>query len=154
MIPGFLIKHKLNRILVTRLRPALQTRTSSGAQNVLNLVYRDTFPVYLDEEDYYLRQQQPAIHLINSKKKTALKSITITPNPANNFITVKAEGMKIYNCEIEIIDITGKRQHISKVEFKQNEFGLDVGFLNSGLYLIRIFDGVQMHLSSKLMIAR
>ncbi len=124
------------------------------AQNVLNLVYRDTFPDYIDEEEYYLRHQQPVINLTTLKSKPGSKQLTVKPNPANDFITVELKGSKQKSCYLEIIDITGKRHYYSKVEFKQNTYGMNVSFLNSGLYLVRVTDNMEFNVSSKLMIAR
>jgi hypothetical protein len=124
------------------------------AQNVLHLVYRDTFPDYIDEEEYYLRQQLPVINSTTSKKKNVLNQLTVIPNPANDFITIKLNRTEYKEYNVEVIDITGKLQYHAKIEFSKNEILLDVGFLNSGLYLVRVTDGVKINASSKLMIAR
>ncbi len=124
------------------------------AQNVLHLVFRHTFPDYIDEEEYYLRHQQPVINLTTLKSKPGSKQLTVKPNPANDFITVELKGSKQKSCYLEIIDITGKRHYYSKVEFKQNSYGMNVSFLNSGLYLVRVTDNIGFNESSKLVITR
>lgn len=124
------------------------------AQNVLHLVYRDTFPVYVDEEEQYLRQQQTYSNLTPSKSNSAMMRLTLVPNPANDFVTIKVEGTKSKKFNLEIIDITGKQIKFSEVDFTNGEINLNVEYLNSGLYLVRAFDGTKINISSKLMITR
>ena len=124
------------------------------AQNVLHLVYRDTFPVYVDEEEQYLRQQQTYGNLTPSKSNSAMMRLTLVPNPANDFVIIKVEGTKSKKFKLEIIDITGKQIKFSEVDFTNGDINLNVEYLNSGLYLVRAFDGTKINLSSKLMITR
>jgi hypothetical protein len=58
------------------------------------------------------------------------------PNPVIDIITIPVTGV----CTVEIYDIKGSLL-VSEKTSGQDEHKLDVSFLNSGIYMLRIYDG-------------
>lgn len=73
-------------------------------------------------------------------KKLATK-IFVYPNPAQDYITIKAEKLFGKSCLIAITDVTGKKLREELVRFETNKSTLDVGELKKGIYFLRIENG-------------
>ncbi|HNU34819.1 MAG TPA: T9SS type A sorting domain-containing protein [Bacteroidia bacterium] len=73
-------------------------------------------------------------------KKLASK-IFVSPNPAEDYVKIKAEKLVGKSCRITITDVTGKKLKEEHVIFATGIVTLDVGELKSGIYFLRMEDG-------------
>jgi len=58
------------------------------------------------------------------------------PNPVNDWITIPATGVRTF---IEIYDIKGICV-LSETLSEQNEYQLNISFLNAGIYMLKVYD--------------
>ena len=68
--------------------------------------------------------------------------ITIFPNPATDLIVVQMGSLVLRNYSIDLIDINGKVVLSNKINQGQTLSYLDVQTIHSGVYFVRISDGV------------
>lgn len=68
----------------------------------------------------------------NSVDEIDTECLTVFPNPASGFLTVKGPAMR----EVEIIDLLGQRV-LSKTVFDKEECLIEVGSLVPGVYFVR-----------------
>ncbi len=105
------------------------------SQNVLHLVYGDTFPVIIDDEEIYLRQMQKPQE---DSKSTFAYDLHIYPNPANEVVEIKLGNSEEYLDQIVMMNSFGKAVLQQKVNATVNSFGLNTASLSSGLYLVKV----------------
>ena len=74
-----------------------------------------------------------------------LASWIISPNPVRDFLTINGLAG---NGEIRILDLTGKVLH--KAHVTSQSVGMNVSFLNKGMYVVQYYDGEKMQ-SKKMM---
>ncbi|MBL0339514.1 MAG: T9SS type A sorting domain-containing protein [Bacteroidetes bacterium] len=122
------------------------------AQNVLHLVYGDTFPVVIDEEEIYLREMhQP-------KEETKIFSpndnFQLYPNPANNNVEIKLNNNKELISNVVLINNLGNIVLKEKLDEKQSSYKLNTSQRPSGLYLLKIMTTSGTTYSNKLMIVK
>lgn len=78
-------------------------------------------------------------------------NISAYPNPANDFINVRIEGIKDFkNYTITIADILGRI--VSKEKITQNPIELNNSTLPNGIYLLKINDGSSTLLNKKIIV--
>ncbi|HEX5002641.1 MAG TPA: T9SS type A sorting domain-containing protein [Bacteroidia bacterium] len=123
------------------------------AQNVLRMVYRDTFPDYVDEEEYYNRMQ-PEHSLHSLYINNELSELTVFPNPANDEVTIKLKNPspEIYN--IVVYDVTGRKQFETNCRINNTGKTFHVSNLVEGIYFIKLSDNKKKNLTTKLVISR
>ena len=68
--------------------------------------------------------------------------VTIFPNPASELIVIQIGGLVDHNFDIELIDINGKVVLTNKINQGQALSYLDVQTVHSGVYFIKISDGI------------
>ncbi len=79
-----------------------------------------------------------------SLDENSLNSVRLFPNPTSQFFKLN----KLVS-EVEVFDLTGKQVKYFKGTFDQNhEF--NIGDLNTGVYVLRVFDGNGQTMTSKL----
>lgn len=64
------------------------------------------------------------------------RNISVYPNPAHDYITIKADGINLQDAEIYIYDVVGKKIHATITNGQ-----IDVSALAQGAYLIKIVVG-------------
>jgi PKD repeat protein len=69
---------------------------------------------------------------------SALPQISIYPNPANSFLTVKIEKPIGESTSLSIIDITGRELISQKINPSQSLFNIDVSSLAPSIYFLKI----------------
>ena len=106
----------------------LQTVTFDGTNNSYNVTLCSNDTINM------IDMCNMVVTGVNEVDKTNL--INIYPNPAKDFLTIAYYKNEPYN--IEIIDITGKK--VLSKPFKNAINQVDISSLNSGLYVIRVFN--------------
>jgi len=66
------------------------------------------------------------------------KSVTIFPNPATDFITVKVTEFPVEKVGITLRNILGNEMHVEREIISENEIRLRVNDLASGYYLLAV----------------
>lgn len=66
-------------------------------------------------------------------------SLTVFPNPANDFIYIRNNQVLLENENVDIMDYTGKIILSSRLN---SEGGISIKLLNNGLYFLKIKFGV------------
>ncbi len=105
------------------------------SQIVLNLVYGDTFPVIIDEEEVYLRQAQQQTGVSTWEKDNELKLI---PNPATDLVEISIPGENKKVDKITFADIQGRELLQLKNHSLNNSCTLNTQQLTTGLYLVKV----------------
>lgn len=74
--------------------------------------------------------------------ETLKNTITVYPNPTNQFININLPET-IINQKVEIIiyDINGRELKTNKQQIESTTFSLDVSAFSNGVYLLRILNG-------------
>ncbi|HNR19434.1 MAG TPA: T9SS type A sorting domain-containing protein [Bacteroidia bacterium] len=70
--------------------------------------------------------------------KKLANEIFVSPNPAQDYVKIKAEKLVGKSCRITVTDVTGKKLKEEHVIFATGIVTLDVGELKSGIYFLRI----------------
>ncbi len=122
------------------------------SQNVLHLVYGDTFPVMIDDEEIYLRQMQKP----KEDTKFALENdkFQLYPNPANDNVEIRLINNKEFISHIVLINNLGNIVLNQKIGDKQSASQLNTSHLPSGLYLVKVNATSGTTYSNKLMIVK
>lgn len=77
-----------------------------------------------------------------SVKNQQFDDLVVYPNPATDVVTLKADLASILGANTQIFDITGKQVYENSELFNNtNEATLNIGFLNNGVYLVKITKG-------------
>ncbi len=76
--------------------------------------------------------------------------LTIYPNPAGNYLNIKAEGME-QSYQIEVFDITGSMKY--SIRQTTNHHQIDLSDFSTGIYFVKVGDG-QKSMNGKFIIAR
>ena len=76
-------------------------------------------------EDIYLKVEKTAL---------AISEFSVYPNPANNFVVIKDEGLKIK--DVQILDLTGKM--VKQFRIQNSELKIQIGDLKSGVYFVKL----------------
>ncbi|MBL0343504.1 MAG: T9SS type A sorting domain-containing protein [Bacteroidetes bacterium] len=121
------------------------------SQNVLHLVYGDTFPVLIDEEEIYLRQLQ---HSQGKVEITNVSELQLYPNPTTELVEIKLNNSKEYLEQIIVLNSLGNVVLIEKLTEKENKYNLNTSHLPPGLYLVKVNATSGKIFSNKLMIVK
>lgn len=65
-------------------------------------------------------------------------TIFVYPNPAKDYLNIKAEKLWGKNCAVSIIDITGKKLSEENLRFETSKLTLDISQLKNGIYFLRV----------------
>ncbi len=84
---------------------------------------------------------------VSIEQQTERNDVVVYPNPAQDYINIKADNMQISN--VSLYDMTG-RQVLQK-EWHQNSNRIDISSLNAGLYQLLIISG-QDRIMKKVMV--
>jgi hypothetical protein len=69
------------------------------------------------------------------------KGLTVYPNPATDYITIKYEKLVKGRVEAELIDMTGQTLRKTQLKNGQNDgITLDVSEIGNGMYILRFHD--------------
>jgi uncharacterized repeat protein (TIGR01451 family) len=71
-------------------------------------------------------------------------NLMLYPNPSSGSISLRAELFKMQNLQLEVYSLEGKlihKNHYSSILPGVTEFNIDCGFVNSGIYTMRIIMG-------------
>ena len=122
------------------------------SQNVLHLVFGDTFPVLIDEEEIYLRLMQKP----REKTKFAVENdnLQLYPNPANYNVEIRLNNNKEIISHIVLINNLGNIVLNQQSGEKQTTYQLNTSQLPSGLYLVKVTATIGKTYSNKLMIVK
>lgn len=84
--------------------------------------------------DYLLFSCALAIYVEddNNVGETAMANVNVYPNPAANFVNIKADGME----KITLMDALGRK--INETKVSDDNFTLDINGYNSGIYFLNI----------------
>lgn len=86
------------------------------------------------------------VSIMPSKISDEVEPILIYPNPCQNYLTVESPFNSLEECQLEIIDLSGKFFLIQ--EFSMSEINtLDVSLLKPGVYIVKMNSREQMHYS-------
>lgn len=83
-----------------------------------------------------------------------LDQIIIYPNPANRYIWVNFDKYKVEKANFELIDIFGRRLFLKDEQILDNKYFIDMNFLKSGIYLIKIIINNDVELVKKIVVIR
>lgn len=86
--------------------------------------------------------------LVSTQEFDFANSISLFPNPSNDFITIQSKTEEINS--VEIIDISGKL--IESYNFQKKTIQLDVSNIHAGMYLVKIVSNQQKTVYKKLII--
>lgn len=73
---------------------------------------------------------------MSDSKNNFIETVSLYPNPANDYIFVKLENKKLIGSIVTIYSIDGKKQLDVKVNSAQTK--IDISKLNPGIYILRI----------------
>jgi len=122
------------------------------SQNVLHLVFGDTFPVIIDEEEIYLRQMQKPQE--DTKFVIEKDNFQLYPNPANDNVEIRLNNNKEIISHIVLINNLGNIVLNQQSGEKQTTYQLNTSQLPSGLYLVKVTATIGKTYSNKLMIVK
>ena len=122
------------------------------SQNVLHLVYGDTFPVMIDDEEIYLRQMEKPKE--DTKFAFENNKFQLYPNPANDNVEIRLSNNKEFISYIVLINNLGNIVLNQKTGEKQSACQLNTSQLPSGLYLMKVNVTSGPTYSNKLMIVK
>jgi hypothetical protein len=69
-----------------------------------------------------------------------IKSTTVFPNPATDFLHVRTEHEPVENIEFSLHNLIGNKLPIETEQINENEIRIRVKDLSSGYYLVRMVD--------------
>jgi hypothetical protein len=69
-----------------------------------------------------------------------IKSTTVFPNPATDFLHIKTEREHVENIEFSLHNLIGNKQPIEIEQLNETEIRFRVKDLASGYYLVRMLD--------------
>ena len=122
------------------------------SQNVLHLVFGDTFPVIIDDEEIYLRQMQKPQE--DTKIFINNENLQLYPNPANENVEIKLNNNKELISQVDLLNNLGNIVLNKNIGEKQSTYQLNTSQLPSGLYLIKVTVTSGITYSNKLMIVK
>jgi hypothetical protein len=110
------------------------------------ICYHDADVEYIT--DWWQAQGKPCEATVSNSLITNFKeAIPMYPNPVKDPLTISGESGNVHKIKILIYDATGK------VVLERNEYlpyTLSLGHLFSGIYYVRIFDGIKCLTSNKI----
>jgi hypothetical protein len=89
-------------------------------------------------DDFYLN----ITNLSSSGTREELSSkLIIYPQPATDHIIIKGDELGISPVAVSLFEISGQQLYRSEIEIQNGEISLDISFLESGIYLIKLTTG-------------
>lgn len=77
-----------------------------------------------------------------SVKDQQFDNLVVYPNPSNDLLNLKADLASIAGAKIQIFSMNGKQVYENNdLFYNTNEAVLNIGFLNSGVYLLKLTNG-------------
>ena len=90
---------------------------------------------FCDVLNYRIRRINYNTTSIKEQLVSPIKA-SIFPNPAHEYVTVKAESIAIN--ELQLLDVTGCAVHSSVYKAPKGEIKLDISYLPTGIYLLKV----------------
>jgi hypothetical protein len=90
------------------------------------------------------------LSLIGDRINTGENQLYVFPNPAANMITIQYAIPTPDACELRITDVTGRIVLVKKMEYNSNKEQIDISKLNSGVYLLTLYENNTPKANTKL----
>jgi hypothetical protein len=91
---------------------------------------------------------------VGSQIATESQTLRLIPNPATTHINLKLINSSCTICKIEVLNVLNETIRQVDLKCKTDEQNLNVEFLPSGFYLIKVTTSDNFILSNKLIISR
>ena len=76
-------------------------------------------------------------------KGRSAEGLLVFPNPSEGRIVIRPSTDGTWPATMRLRDVTGKTVHQKRIESEQGDILLDVGYLESGIYILEWIDGNQ-----------
>ncbi len=113
------------------------------------MVYGDTFPMVIDEEEIYLRQQQ---HSNEARDLNDSNKLLLFPNPAKDGVEMKMSNSKENIEHVVIFNSLGNEVMLHTNAINDKSVRINNLNLPAGLYLVKVSTTRNTTFSNNLMI--
>jgi hypothetical protein len=80
------------------------------------------------------------VSIRNSSSTDATLSLTVYPNPAQDYVYVKTTGIDLQNKELVLVNMSGMELRRTRITNASNQTQLNISTLPKGVYAIKLMD--------------